>query len=220
MITDFENFKLITENPDTIWDNEERRYVTDKDARPFFITPNKDHSKVKRLFVGNLGSFHSDLTRKEEYWDEKYYPGRMWIKSKLITFWTYPNEELFKQIINRIQRKLKIKMYHNGWRIEVLKSDNKISKGQYNPLTDEYTLIGDNPNKCEYALVPLEDYAGSDDIPEEIQIMHLMNWKEKELAKQVGKLQFGKWGSKLTALDQPYNIRYRQAIRTSENKKF
>ena len=46
----------------------------------------------------------------------------------------------------------------------------------------------------------------------------MMNWKEKELAKKAGALKVGKWGSYKTGWDQPHNIKYRQAIRTSENK--
>ena len=52
----------------------------------------------------------------------------------------------------------------------------------------------------------------------ELQIQHLMNWQEKELAKKFGKIHFGSFGSRLTAWDQPHNIKWRQKV-YQENKK-
>lgn len=217
MITNFKKFNLITENPDTISTDNEYHYCEDEDARPFFIVPNVYHTKVEEFLIGELGCYHSSVP----YRDQRAYPGRIWLDSKIMTFWVYPNVELFMDIIKNLEKTLNIKMFNNGWRIEVLKSlnDNEIRRKYFEPDEDEYySNWGMNKSNAKYTIIPIEEYVGSENVPEELQIQHLMNWKEKEIARQMGKIHFGKWGSYKTGWDQPHNIKYRQAI-YQENKK-
>jgi hypothetical protein len=218
MIITFDKYKLIKESPDTIWDNDTKYYCEDKEALPFFMMVNSDHTKVENIFFGVYGGFHSSV----EYYDyrrsQMSYPGRLWTKSKIITFWCYPNAELFKSIVSAIEEKLNIKMLHTGWKIEVFKVGGEIRRKEYDPNDDDYFYSGGFSGETE--LIPIEQYAGSDDVPEEQQIMHMMNWKEKELAKKFGKIHFPKgFGSDKTGWDSPHNIKWRQALRT-ENKKY
>ena len=214
MITKFQNFKLIKESPDTIWVGNTRYYCEDDDAMPFFIIPNKDHTDIDKIFFGRKGGYHSDIYEVYDS-NKKSYPGRVWLDGKIMTFWVYPNVDLFKKIIERLEDKLNIKMFNNGWRIEVLPndtdSDGDIKRREYDPTnSDDYFYGGSRKGEN---VIPIEKYVGSEDVSEEQKIMHLMNWKEKELAKKQGKLHFpDHFGSALTAWDQPHNIKWRQAI--------
>lgn len=64
MITNFKKFNLIKENPDTIHlydDNDNylgNYYCQDDEARPFFIVPNSNHTKVEKILIGDFGCFH------------------------------------------------------------------------------------------------------------------------------------------------------------------
>lgn len=213
MITKFQKF-LITESPDTIEiaDNDFLSYEDD-DAIPFFTNVNIDHTQVENIFLGNLGDgdCHGDIDYNGRR-GNKSYPGRLWLNSKIMGFWVYPNEELFKSIIETLEEKLEIKIFNNGWKIEVIKKDNKVRKNEFNPDKDDY-FFGDDDNYFDNTeIIPIERYMGSEDIPEEQQIMHLMNWKEKEAARKAGKLHFPKtFGSYLTGWDSKNNIAWRQA---------
>ena len=208
MITKFNNFNLITENPDTLKDeNGGYHDYHDKESRPFFVQVNDNHRKVEKIHFGKRGKTHAQI--KNFSITDKCYPGRVYLEIKIISFWVYPNDILFKSIINTIEDKLGIKMFDNGWRIEVIKSENGFIKHQFKSKNDEYYFsrgIGLGKDKM---IIPIEDYTGSDDVPEEEQIKHLMNWKEKELAKNISKFHFG---AVKTGWDAPHNIKYRQAI--------
>jgi len=69
MITKFNNFKLITENPDTVHLNDLddiTYHCTDPDAVPFYIEPNNDHTQVKEIFVGDNGIYARDKEKTSE----------------------------------------------------------------------------------------------------------------------------------------------------------
>ena len=209
MITKFNNFNLITENPDHIVDEFGVYHdFKDKDAIPFFIQVNDNHTSVKKIYFGKRGKTHSEIKRSAIL-NDKCYPGRVFLESKIIVFWVYPNDILFNSIINAIENELNIEMFDNGWRIEVIKIDDGFIKHQFKLSNDEYYLskgIGIGKDKI---MIPIEDYTGSDDVPKEEQIMHLMNWKEKELARKINKSHFG---SVKTGWDASHNIKYRQKI--------
>ena len=61
-------------------------------------------------------------------------------------------------------------------------------------------------------IIPLDEYAGSKNPPKEERIMHMMNWKQKKLAKKRGELDTKGWGSDKTAWDSPDNLPWRQSI--------
>lgn len=210
-INKFENFQLITEDPDTIYDDDKNKeyYCRSIESRPFFINVNSDHTKVTKIIIGDYGTYHSDIRYDMNYNYKRAYPGRVWLNSKIMSFWVYPNEILFKDIIKNLEEKLNIKMFNNGWRIEIIENENgKITK-DIKPGDDYYYV---SQSSTITNIISLDEYSGSEDVSEKDKIMHLMNWKEKELAKQFGKIHFKGFGSDKTAWDQPRNIRYRQAI--------
>jgi hypothetical protein len=214
MITRFNKYKLITEDPDHIYvDNNKGYNMSDKDAVPFVCIVNKKNTEVEKLYFGEYSTYHDNMNY--DITGIKAYPGRIWLDSKIIAFWVYPKVKLFKLIINKIEENFDIQIFNNDWKMEVIKNEaGKLKKKKEND--DLYINTGGYENAI---VIPLDEYTGSEDVPKELQIQHLMNWKEKELARKLGKIHFGVFGSNLTAWDQPYNIRYRQAIRTSENNK-
>lgn len=211
MITKFNKFNLITENPDNITYNHQHIYMSDDDAMPFFCIVNSDDTEVEEIYFGTNGDYHSDID--DNYDLEKAYPGRMWLDHKIMAFWVYPNDKLFKSIIHNIEDQQGIQIFNNDWKIEVIEKNGKFKRRKEDE--DVYSNTGEY-DKAK--IIPLDDYAGSEDVPEELQIMHLMNWKEKELAKKLGKIHFGSSGSHKTAWDSSHNIKWRQAI-YQENKK-
>ena len=218
MITNFEKFN---ENADTIgvyfdadqdgYDELVKRYsYKDSDARAFFVTVNSDHTKVEKLYIGGEGDCHKDLEYDED--EEKMYPGRLWLKGKIMAFWIYPNEVLFADIIKKLEKELRRKIFNNRWRIEVIEKKNKIKRKKYKGEDEDYYGTNHEYGQSHYKIIPLDNYIGSENPPEEAKIQHLMNWKEKALAKKQGELNMKGWGSDKTAWDSPHNIQWRQAI--------
>ena len=208
MITSFKKFNL-KENADLIKGYNFKYDWDDGDARPFFFKVNEDHTKVKNLYIGDYDETHGDIPESED--DDIVYPGRLWTHRKIMAFWVYPNEVLFTSMIKSLEKKLGIKIFNNDWRIEVIKNDNEIERTKFN--NDTFNYYGDNHYKeIKTDVIPLDDYVGSENPSEEEHIMHMMNWKEKALAKKAGKLNINGWGSDKTAWDSPHNIEFRQKI--------
>lgn len=211
MITNFEKYNLIKESPDTVlYDGEKYGMNNGFGDMPFTCTVNDDHTKVKNVEIGNQGEGHGEL----QFDNTRSYPGRLWLKPKILTFWVFPNVTLFKSIINNIEKQLEIDIFNNGWRMEILKVDGKLDVMKVdkskNPR-DYYYGDEDASDEYEVEAIPIDDYNGSEDVPEEIRQLHLMSWKEKQLAKSAGLLDTN-FGSAKTGWDQPHNIKYRQAI--------
>ena len=179
MITKFKNY-LIKETPDYIdIDDIELSYYNDE-AIPFEIITNYNHTQVKKVIFGNRGGLHPHENENVTY------PGRLWLQSKIMSFWVYPNEVLFVDIIKKLEKKLRRKIFNNRWKIEVIRqNNNKLVKKEYDPNEPNYYLR--EHSKGEEELIPVEDYIGSDNPSEEDRMLHLMNWKEKQLAKKQGK---------------------------------
>ena len=216
MITKFQNYNLITENPDTIKDGRKVLYFWRAfDAVPFLFNVNEDHTKATEVYVGDTQETHNEIY----YEDVAAYPGRLWLNDKIMSFWIYPNEKLFVSMIKKLEEEMNIKIFNNGWRLEVVKNKNKnkneIMRKKFNSKEDEDEYFGDPDTRYRWRrseIIPLDDYVGSEDQPEEDRIMHMMNWKEKALAKKQGKLDMKGWGSDKTAWDSPHNLPWRQAI--------
>lgn len=234
MITKFKKFQIIKESPDQIdYDEDLILSHNNDDAIPFFADVNKDHTELLNVVVGDYRQWHSDIDY--DYEGNKAYAGRLWMEHKVISFWVYPNVDLFKKIIEGLENDLNIKIFNNGWELEVITEDsddddNEIIKYQYQKrLTmdeeedDDYYDEDDDyfrPLNQPYGnkkIIPIEEYIGSANVPVELQIQHLMNWKEKQLAKKMGKIHFKGFGSDRTAWDSPHNIKHRQRI-YQENK--
>ena len=91
---------------------------------------------------------------------------------------------------------------------------------KFNPESDDDDYYsGDSTDYTNTKIISIDEYSGSEDFSEKDKLQHLMNWKEKELAKKLGKINFGNFGSKLTSWDQPHNIKYRR-LTHQENKKY
>ena len=159
-----------------------------------------------------------------EYIEEKSYAGRLWTKAKILSFWVYPNEILFVSIIKAIEKRLDIKIFNNGWKIQVIKNDDKIKKRD--PNDDDEFNNGDfymgtryTFNKKNEIIIPVEEYIGSEDQSEEDYNIHLKKWQDKEKEKKSGEQKVIGFGSDKTAIDRPHNIKYRQTI-YQENAKY
>ena len=213
MITKFVKYKLITEDPDNVWDEEngESYDIRDHEAMPFQCEVNDDHTEVEEILFGSRGAYHNDINDGES----GAYPGRLWLDNKVIAFWVYPDDTLFKSIIRRIEDELDIIIFNNGWRIEVQKSKDKIKKKKFVGDDDEYYFQDGGWENA--TLIPVEEYAGSEDVDALQRQMHLMSWAEKQKLKEKGiKLAPG-FGSDRIAWDQPRNLKYRQTIYQEKN---
>lgn len=202
MITKFEFFKL-NESPDHI-DNYKGNYltVTDFDAVGFTVKTNKEQTKVKTITISKAGEYHSGYHS---------YPGRLWLNSKVITFWVYPNPVMFKEIIKKLEEELQIRIFNNDWKVEIIRNDEgEIKIRKVRPGADyKYSDINYWENS---EFIPVEEYVGSEDFSDLQKQMHLMGWAEKQRLKEKGiKLAPG-FGSDRTAWDKPRNLKYRQTI--------
>lgn len=196
MITNFKEYNLILESPNDITYNNKLYVVEQENAYPIVSEVTGNYSKIKNVLVGYEGSYHGDLGYIEGEDLKLAYRGRIWTDIKIITFFVYPSLRLFKQIIKILEDRINTKIFNNDWKIEIL-TGRKIN------------------GKCETEIIPIEDYIGSGNVPKEIQIMHLMNWQEKEkMRKETGTKGFG---SAKTAWETPHNIKWRQALH-QENK--
>ena len=209
MITKFDNF--LNESPDTV-DVDGFRDLSyyDNDAVAFACKANADQTELEVLEVGDEGQMHSDSGLGEG--DEWSYPGRLWIKSKIISFWVYPNDILFKQIIKGLEEKLDIKMFNNDWKVEVIKREGKVVKRDYSEEDIESYYYDERQGYDESELISLDEYAGSEDFSDLQKQMHLMGWAEKQRLKEKGVKLAPGFGADRTAWDQPRNLKYRQTI--------
>jgi len=225
MITQFNKYILITEDPDTIYDDKIEYNYADNDAYPFLIKPNLNHTKVEELLIGKKGTTHAgsgiwyDVKNKD-------YSGRLWLDNKIMSFWVYPNPILFTSIIEEIEKHFNIKMFNNNWRIEVLMDDEKIKTSEPN---DDFELLYATYYDDQLStIIPIEDYIGSENQLKDAYDRHTLNPIEKEKLKN--KRIYGHdnhdliepkvkgFGSDLTRIDGPRSIYARDKEKTSENK--
>lgn len=218
MITKFKKYKLITEDPDYVIDVGE--YYA-RDALAFFVDLNFFKTKVNKLHISNFGGTHGDigLNRYNNEETKRSYPGRLWLNKKVISFWVYPNEKIFVLIIKEIEKHLDIQMFNNDWKVEVLIDPENGNIRRKNDHNDDEYYGNYNRHDLEEKLIPIEDYAGSANQPEEKRkLPHLMTPIEKWQAKQRGEMEITKgFGSDLIAWDSKRPLPYRQAI-YQENK--
>lgn len=153
-------------SPDKIdIDGKELRY-TDKDAIPFVW-----YSEKHKIMFGNYANTHVTVPLTAY---ESSYPGRLWFDSKIMAFWVYPSEELFKEMCKSFKNDYKIKILDNGWRILVLKEDGEIKRKD--EVESEY-LGFNNWTKDGYipSIIPVEEYIESENAPEELYKQHLLS---------------------------------------------
>ena len=127
-----------------------------------------------------------------EYFDDMYqddiyeevmeydYIGRMWITSKVITFWKYPKDkEDLKKVIESIEKESKIKIWDNGWQILIIMVKNIDGKDAikhlvYSREDGVESVSGDEYDHTE-KLIPLEDFESSLNPTEEEIISHIQS---------------------------------------------
>jgi len=80
----------------------------------------------------------------------------------------------------------------------------------FDPDETDYAYSTTDYYKTQF--VPVEEYAGSEDLAVDLTKVHLMGWEEKQRLRDKGiKLAPG-FGADRTAWDQPRNLKYRQTI--------
>lgn len=218
MIIKYKNF-LITESPDLLYTKTGKHEVTDNDAIAFFSEVNNNHTEATIVYVGNSGESHA----KVGYAEGRVYPGRLWLNDKLISFWVYPNPQLFKTIMITLEKKLNIQIYNNDWRVEVIKKDGKIYTKEYNPndKQNDYFFPDDfwlNKHIEKTVLIPVEKYIGSENFSDELLNIHTADVKKREeLKKKYGHPKG--WGSDKTSWDSnnPINLRYKNHQENNKN---
>ena len=146
--------------------------------------PNEFHGRddiTNGPFYGDANYTTIGYNRPEKYkfdW-KKVYPGRLFMEPKVITFWNYPDEKEMKEIINIIEKKMKIQLIDNGWTIEVYK-EGMDYKGQQ---TYSGNYDRDSENK---EFVPIEQFIGSKRPPEKEKLQHLDTKHKHEVPKGFG----------------------------------
>jgi hypothetical protein len=159
---------LLKENPDRIRTAKVSTVYNDNDAYAFGFYKNK-------AYIGDPSNTHyqirDDLLDRGEITDHEYdeFPddrkkfkqtGRLWTKLKIISFWNYPTQKQIKNIISKLEKASGLKMWNNGWSIEVIDKGGKF----YRPTKKDQGAAGwgvydETPGNVK--IVPLEDYAGS-----------------------------------------------------------
>jgi hypothetical protein len=143
------------------------------------------------------------------------YAGRIWVEDKIMSFWQYPEtKEKLKEIINYINELSTDFKIDNNWKIEVYTGDmNDLKQGKwlFNIKQDKDENVTSNNSK----IIPIEQYKGSEDPPEQELIIHTLNWREREILKNQGKINMRGWGSDKKAKSNP--LWWEQTKRSSES---
>lgn len=118
--------KLIKEDPDlirykkTIEDRIERTVYlqyTDDGTYPFALLPSGD------VWVGPEGDDHGSIgfSFGRRIKDKIKFPGRVWTKERVISFWDYPSRAELTQLLRGLARELHKEVYvnftHGGWQL-------------------------------------------------------------------------------------------------------
>jgi hypothetical protein len=160
---------LLKENPDGIDIGEYSLTWYDLEAIPFGWHNNE-------FLFGDWGETHPIPNEKTGYWIKRSdlkYPGRLWKKSKVISFWEYPDKSQFKKCAKDIKENLMIDIMKKPWKIEVL--INKVGKfiiPKSKSWSEEEYFSSDTIN----VLVPTNEYVGSSKRTEdELRMLHALS---------------------------------------------
>jgi len=189
----------INESPDNIGASEYNVYTPG--AYAFEVICNIETFEIIDVLINEKEGYHHEMP-KDPHSMTKIYPGRIFTEQKILTFWTYPIEEELKTIIKIIEKKKNLKIFNNGWEIEIYE-EGVINKGSK-------TYFNNYDELARSYLLPIEDFIGSSKIPEKNRIDHLSRNKRPYIKG---------WGSDKTAWDFKNNIKTRQAMQTSESQK-
>ena len=197
-----ETISNLTEDPDVINVYGISADYRDMDAIPFTMAKGQDD----KVFVGTNGGMHGSIQRmypeyKIDRLDNFIYDGRIWIDQKIISFWTYPPKNIFKQYMINLQAELKkvLDIDVNIW-------NDPNFKIEVRNVDDE----GNDINGTSNVLIPLNQYNGSEDWSEEQKQQHLLSPMQKKKTEVPQGLGSKKYGEK-----KP--LEYRQALQKSES---
>jgi len=164
---------LLNESPDgiTIPDNEEEYLWYETPAMPFGYYNGK-------FYLGDNGSTHHQLppSKQREYYE---FPGRIFTKLKIISFWTYPDVKTFKDIINKISKNLHRNLWKDSeWKVEIIhkiESGKIEKKGNLENTSRGLWVKTANEKNYKSDFVSFEDYLGSEEMSKEDKaIRHLI----------------------------------------------
>lgn len=151
----------ISESPDSIYTNKEKLYYRNKNTYPFI------YDYDNKLHLGDESGGHAGMYGG---YDRKY-EGRIWTKSKVISFWDYPKKSEIEKIIKLLEKEFKNK---HKKRIKIWDDP-------------EYMIETDNEE-----LVSLRDYVGKP-ISNWDRTQHMVspkNKKNREVPSGVGSKRY------------------------------
>ena len=125
-----------------------------------------EDSQLYMDFSDNVHSTLRDDLARDNGYSEDYvnnhtkFSGRIYLESKIIAFWDYPNKKEFVNIINDLERVTEkqgepVKIWNNGWRIEIYA---KKGRGYHNFYHPDYERFDVPEINNETKIIPVEWY--------------------------------------------------------------
>jgi len=207
--------------------DDEKGCYNDLDSRSFGY--HKEKSKIGRNKIGEIWVGGERETHKPNRLHFKY-PGRIWFKRGIISFWEYPPPDKLENIINEIIEKIKevndpIK---NSITHDFL--DNLIIEIIKNSTPDPFDADWDKNDNDEEAVdiswegiveteyIRVKDYKYLTNIIQPNKDALFQDHRKSPMDPSKKKKEISKnFGSPLTAWDSINNIKKRQSERTSES---
>jgi len=194
----------INENPDGLavynYDDEgeieniKHLHYTHKDAYPFASI----EGRGDKVYIGAAGDDHISINRNYNIYVTRSLminDGRIWLNSKIISFWNYPEKQDFKKIILGLEAEFKAK-----YKMNIIIWDDPNYRLEIRFIEDY---------EWKYTLIPLQQYVKSENpSPEEFQ-QHI----QSPLLKKPTNVPQG-IGSKRYGEKKP--LAYRQAMQVDE----
>lgn len=174
-------------------ENEWSPQFGDDDSHPIWLSDGE-------LVLGKARDAHPLNIRHTE----DFYPGRLWKERKMISFWVYPEKDLFFKMIEGLSARLS--RYYNEnidilrdpeWKIEILPQKKEAWRG--------LAYVKErNPEVWHSELIPVKDYEGSAQrSAEDLGQEHVKSPMQKKERDKVG-------GSKKYAAEKP--LAWQQAL--------
>lgn len=192
----------IEENPDTLRrdDSYDLRWEDD-DAVVFGV------ARVNNKFYVEKDSMHSTMANNYGIGHTRssfYYAGRLWLNSKTMSFWDYPKEkEKLFDLIKKLEKELEIKIFNNGWLIEVYENTperkpilipiEKYTGEYHNPPQEEFDqdhIV--SPLLKKKKIPPYNKYSKYKVTPAEYRF-----YKEKNVAEEIIKEEINRLINKI-----------------------
>jgi hypothetical protein len=150
----------IYENPDIVKSEENNINIHYNDRNAYPFTTFKDFGN--RVFIGKEGGTHTTIVYyyKDELPSDVMdrmrlhieYDGRIFLNEKIISFWHYPDEDNFKEIIINLEkaflndRHMNVNIWNDpNYKIEVKNSDLS-----YNIIPIQQYIKSENPSELDY----------------------------------------------------------------------